>query len=46
MRLVVSGLTEQQIEDMPAYEHDEERFRELEAEGTVQVQTGAIPSTN
>jgi sporulation protein YlmC with PRC-barrel domain len=40
-QVVVSGLTEEQIEDMPAYEHDEARFRELEDEGTVQVRTGS-----
>ncbi len=38
-QLVVSGLSEQQIEDMPAFEMDGERFRELEDEGTVELPT-------
>jgi hypothetical protein len=42
LQLVVSGLTEEQITGMPDYENDEERFRELEAEGTVELQTGPI----
>jgi hypothetical protein len=36
-QLVITGLTEEQITDMPEYEHDEDRFRELEGEGTVQI---------
>jgi hypothetical protein len=43
---VFSGLTQEQITDMPDYEHDEERFRELEAEGTVQLQTGPATTSN
>jgi sporulation protein YlmC with PRC-barrel domain len=46
LRLIVRGMTEEQIADMPAFEMDEERFRELEAEGTINLQTGSADQTN
>ena len=35
---MVRGMSEEQITDMPAYEFDEQRFRELEAEGTIELE--------
>ena len=32
--------------EMPAFEMDEERFRELEAEGTINLQTGSADNVN
>jgi stress response protein YsnF len=45
-RVVVRGLTEEQIADMPDYEHDDQRFRELESDGTVEVQTTDATTLN
>ncbi len=46
MKLVVRGMTEEEIADMPAFEMDDQRFRDLENEGTVNIQAGAATTNN